>query len=195
MELGSTDDNHRGIISTKEEMLKSLKSWFEHVHSDNNCVIATLLDPRLKATFYDATATKSAVQTLVELCENCEDLDEQDQMSKDYKNTQGVQQDEQASRELVDCVDSAEPSSIETPESATTITTSEEKKGFSIWDSYKKAVKKLTKPSSVHTLSWREKISAMANDYVNEPVTENPKYKKSLILWNIGIIIENIILF
>ena len=130
MELGSTDDNHRGIISTKEEMLKSLKSWFEHVHSDNNCVIATLLDPRFKATFYDATATKSAVQTLVELCENCEDLDEQDQMSKDYKNTQGVQQDEQASTELVECVDSAEPSSIETPEFATTITTSEERRGL-----------------------------------------------------------------
>ena len=138
IELGSTDDDDRGIISTKEEMLKSLKSRFERVYLDNNCVIATQLDPRFKFTFYDATATKSAVQTFVELCEKCEDLDEQDQMSKDCENTQGVQQDEQAARELVECVDSAEPSSIETPESATTIATSEEKKGFSIWDSYKK---------------------------------------------------------
>ena len=87
MELGSTDVDDRGIISTKEEMLKSLKSQFEHVYSDNNCVVATLLDPRFKATFYDAAATKSAVQTLVELCESCKDLNEvneQDQMSKEY---------------------------------------------------------------------------------------------------------------
>ena len=82
MELGSTDVDDRGIISTEEEILKSLKSQFEHVY---NCVIA--LDPRFKATFYDATATKSAVQTLVELCESCKDLNEvneQDQMSKVY---------------------------------------------------------------------------------------------------------------
>ena len=69
MELGSIGDDDRGIISTKEEMLKSLNSRFEHVYSDDNCVIATLLDPRYKATFYDAAATESAVQTLVALCE------------------------------------------------------------------------------------------------------------------------------
>ena len=32
MELESTDDDDRGIISTKEEMLKSLKSRFEHAY-------------------------------------------------------------------------------------------------------------------------------------------------------------------
>ena len=31
MEMGSTGDDDRGIISTKEVMLKSLKSCFEHV--------------------------------------------------------------------------------------------------------------------------------------------------------------------
>ena len=69
MELGSVGGDDRGIISTKEEMLKSLKSHFEHVYSDDNCVITTLLDPRFKATFYNVAATESAIQTLVKLCE------------------------------------------------------------------------------------------------------------------------------
>ena len=75
-------------------------------------------------------------------------------MSKDYGDIRGVQQNEQAVGELVECVGSAEPLSIEIPESTITIATPEEKKWFSIWDSYKKAVKKLTKPSSVHPSSF-----------------------------------------
>ena len=90
MEMGSTGDDDRGIISTKEVMLKSLKSRFEHVYSDDNCVIATLLDPRFKSTFYDAAATKSAIQTLVALCE---DLNEQqNQMPTTSQKAQDSQQ-------------------------------------------------------------------------------------------------------
>ena len=170
MELGSTGDDDGGIISTEEEMLKSLKSHFEHVYSDNNCVIFTLLDPRFKATFYDTTATESAVQTLVALCKDC-------QLPKS-RDTQGSQESQQAVGELVECVDSTELSSTDSESSSTEtsmINTPEKKKGFSIWESYQKAVKKLKPTSLSHSLSFQEKISAMINDYINEPVTENPK--------------------
>ena len=174
MELGSTGDDDRGIISTKEEMLKSLKSHFEHVYSDDNCVIATLLDPRFKATFYDAAATEFAIQTLVKLCEGLNE--QQNQMPK----SQNTRDSQQAVGELVECVDNTEPTSSETSENVT-ITTTSEKKGFNVWESYKKAVKKLAKPassSSSHPLSFRERVSTMVTDYLDEPVTENPKNKK-----------------
>lgn len=60
MVLSSESEHDRGIIITKEEMLKSLKSYFEHMIT----VIATLLGLRFKATFYDV----SAIQTLAKLC-------------------------------------------------------------------------------------------------------------------------------
>jgi len=34
-----------GIKTTKQEMLKSLKSQFRYIYNDDNFVIATLLDP------------------------------------------------------------------------------------------------------------------------------------------------------
>ena len=123
MEMGSTGDDDRGIISNKEVMLKSLKSRFEHVYSDDNCVIATLLDPRFKSTFYDAAATESAIQTLVALCE---DLNEQ---QNQMPTSQKAQDSQQALGESVEN-SSIEPISTETSKSAT-ITTASGKKGFS----------------------------------------------------------------
>ena len=74
---------------------------------------------------------------------------------------------------------SIEPISTETSKSVTTITASG-KKGFSIWESYRKAVKKLAKPtsSSSSPSSYREKVSTMVTDYLKEPVIGNPKIKK-----------------
>ena len=53
-------------------MLKLFKSHFEYVYSNDNCVIAggNIATQGLKAHFYDAAATESAVQTLVALCED-----------------------------------------------------------------------------------------------------------------------------
>ena len=120
IEMGSTGDD-RGIISTKEVMLKSLKSRFEHVYSDDNCVIATLLDPRFKSTFYDAAATESAIQTLVALCE---DLNEQQNQMP--TTSQKAQDSQQALGESVED-SSIEPISTETSKS-TTITTASGKR-------------------------------------------------------------------
>ena len=98
-------------------MLKSLKSRFEHVYSDDNCVIATLLDPRFKSTFYVAAATESAIQTLVALCE---DLNEQ---QNQIPTSQKAQDSQQALGESVED-SSIEPISTETSKSATITTAS-----------------------------------------------------------------------
>ena len=50
-ELSSSKDSDLGIKTTKQKMLKSLKSRFGYIYNDNNFVIATLLDPRFKAAF------------------------------------------------------------------------------------------------------------------------------------------------
>ena len=121
------------------------------------------MDPSFKSTFYDAAATKSAIQTLVALCE---DLNEQqNQMPKSQK----AQDSQQALGESVED-SSIEPISTETSKNVT-ITTASGKKGFSIWESYKNAMKKLAKPtSSSSSLSFREKVSTMVTDYLKEPV-------------------------
>ena len=109
-------------------------------------------------------------QTLVALCKDCQ--------LPNSRDTQGSQESQQAVGELVKCVDSTELSSTDSESSYTDtsmINTPEKKKGFSIWESYQKAVKKLKPTSLYHSLSFQEKISAMINDYINEPVTENPK--------------------
>ena len=92
--------------------------------------------------------------------------------------SQKSQDSQQALGELVED-SSIEPISTETSKSVTTITASG-KKGFSIWESYRKAVKKLVKPtsSSSSPSSYREKVSTMVTDYLKEPVIGNPKIKK-----------------
>ena len=49
-------------------MLESLKLWFEYVFNDDYFVIAILLDPRFKATFFEEAITESATQTLLTIC-------------------------------------------------------------------------------------------------------------------------------
>jgi len=59
-ELSSSKDSHLGTKTTKQEMLKSLKSRFRYIFNDDNFVIATLLDPHFKAAFFDEETVDSA---------------------------------------------------------------------------------------------------------------------------------------
>lgn len=59
-ESSDTQEKFRGVLSTKDELLESLKSRFNHVYKEDNYIIATLLDPRFKISFYD-TATSPKV--------------------------------------------------------------------------------------------------------------------------------------
>ena len=47
-ELSSSKDSDLGIKTTKQEMLKFLKSQFGYIYNDDNFVIAILLDPRFR---------------------------------------------------------------------------------------------------------------------------------------------------
>ena len=47
-----------------------------------------------------------------------------------------------------------------------------------IYDSYKKAIKKLSKsPGLTPTVNFRVRMSAMISEYIHEPVIDNPKSK------------------
>ena len=67
----NTQEKFRGVLSTKDELLESLKSQFNHVYKEDNYIIATLLDPRFKALFYDTDTptSKLAVQRLIAACQ------------------------------------------------------------------------------------------------------------------------------
>ena len=46
------------------------------------------------------------------------------------------------------------------------------------YESYKKAIKKLSKPpGSTPTVNFRDRMSAMISEYINEPIIDNPKSK------------------
>ena len=68
-ESSDTQEKFRGILSTKDELLESLQSWFDHVYKEDNYIIATLLDPRFKASFYDTATSELAVQRLNIACQ------------------------------------------------------------------------------------------------------------------------------
>ena len=55
---------------------------------------------------------------------------------------------------------------------------SNKKKGFSVWDSCKNAMKKLGKTPTVIPHTSVEKISKMISDYLDEPLMEGPKHDK-----------------
>ena len=131
IELSTQRESDSGIKTTKEEMLKSLNSRFEYVYDDDNFVIATLLDPRFKATFFEETKTESATQTLLTICEFATHQRSQECTSDEYN-------EQQQELQLMDIDDSTEHQN--------SISSSKERKGFSVWDSCKKAMKKLGKP-------------------------------------------------
>ena len=132
IELSTSRESDSGIKTTKEEMLKSLKARFEYVYNDDNFVIATLLDPRFKATFFEEAKTKSATQTLLAICESTTHQNSQE-------STQSTDEHNEQQSEL-------QPMDIDDSTECLDITNrSEERKGFSIWDSCQNAMKKLGK--------------------------------------------------
>ena len=103
-------------------MLKSLKSWFEYVYNDDNFVIATLLDPRFKDTFFEEAKTKSATQALLTICEYATHQGSQESTrSTDECNEQ------QSELQSIDIDDSTISTDYDNSTSS-----SEESKGFSI---------------------------------------------------------------
>ena len=167
IELSTLRESNSGIKTTKEQMLKSLKSRFEYVYNDDNFVIATLLDPRFKDTFFEEAKTKSATQALLTICESATHQGSQESTrSTDECNEQ------QSELQPTDIDDST----ISTDYSNST-SSSEERKAFSIWDSCQNAMKKLGKTPTVIPHNSVEKISKMISDYLDEPLMEGPKHK------------------
>ena len=166
-ESSDTQEKFRGILSTKDELLESLQSRFNHVYKEDNYIIATLLDPRFKASFYDTTTSELAVQRLIIACQKEPTLVLQEQ-----HNTQVTQLCE-AQLQVSNC-DLLEQSSTSTTDSSNPPT---KKKGFSIYNSYKKAIKKLapSASSSTSAVNIEESLSAMVTDYLSEPVMDNPE--------------------
>ena len=167
IELSTPRESDSGIKTTKEEMLKSLKSWFAYVYNDDNFVIATLLDPRFKDTFFEEAKTKSATQVLLTICESATHQGSQESTrSTDECNEQ------QSELQPIDIDDST----ISTDHDNST-SNSEERKGFSIWDSCQNAMKKLGKTPTAIPHNSVEKISKMISVYLDEPLMEGPKHK------------------
>ena len=56
-----------------------------------------------------------------------------------------------------------------------------------MYDSYQKAIKKCAKvPGSTPTINFKDKMSAMIDDYIHEPVIDNPKsnlFKNPMEYW------------
>ena len=81
----------------------------------------------------------------------------------------------------------SESVTVQSTSSSTEPTSSTKKKGFSVYDSYKKAIKKLSKPTGLTpTVNFRDRMSAMISEYIHEPVIDNPKsklFKNPLEYW------------
>ena len=128
-------------------------------------MIATLLDPRFKATFFEEAITESATQTLLTICESAthQGSQESTQIVTQSSDEHNEQQPE-FQRMYID--DSTQHSSTEHQNNIS----SNKKKGFSVWDSYKNAMKKLGKNPTVIPHNSVEKISKMIPDYLDEPL-------------------------
>ena len=164
-ESDDAQEKFRGILSTKEELLESLQSRFGHVYKEDNYIIATLLDPRFKTSFYDTTTSELAVQRLTAAC-----LTQPTLVLNEQGNSR-VTQSSEAQLQANDC-DLLEQSTTTDPSNSPV-----KKKGFSIYDSYKKAIKKLTLTSSTPATNVEESLSAMITEYLSEPIMDNPEKK------------------
>jgi len=158
-----TQEKFRGVLSSKEELLESLQSRFGHVYKEDNYIIATLLDPRFKTSFYDTTTSELAVQRLTEAC-----LIQPTLMFNEQDNNR-VTQPCEAQLQANDC-NLMEQTSTTDPSNSPV-----KKKGFSIYDSYKKAIKKLSPATATNI---EKSLSAMLTEYLSEPVMHNPENKR-----------------
>ena len=69
---------------------------------------------------------------------------------------------------------------MEQPSITDTSNPSTKKKGFNIYDSYKKAIKKITSSASSSTsaVNIEESLSVMVMEYLSEPVMDNPEDRR-----------------
>jgi len=162
IELSSSKDSDLGIKTTKQEMLKSLKARFGYIHGDDNYVIATLLDPRFKATFFDEETVESFTQTLLTICEAA---------AERLQETADKQRMELQPMDVDDSVEGQKDNSDGS------------KAGFSVWESCKNAMKKLGNSSTA--AASQNPVERMISDYLDEPPMEGPKLKfvKPLEYW------------
>ena len=85
-------------------------------------------------------------------------------------------------------------------QSTTTTTTNSvdltRKRCFSVYDSYQKANKKRAKVSaSTPAINFKDKMSAMIDDYIHEPVIDTPKVAFSKTPWSTGRTMSNAIVY
>ena len=126
-ESSDTQEKFRGILSTKDELLESLNSRFNHVYIEDKYIIATLLDPRFKGSFCDTTTSRLAVERLIAACQ---------------KEPTSVFKEHQVAQSCEPQLQTGECDLLEQPSITDTSNPSTKKKGFDIYDSYKKAIKK-----------------------------------------------------
>ena len=85
------------------------------------------------------------------------------------------------------CTSQLESESTLFTSTSTEPTSSKKKKGFSVYDSNKKVIKKLLKPPGLTpTVSFRDRMSGIISEYMHEPVIDNPKskpFKNPLEYW------------
>ena len=115
-------------VSTKDELLESLNSRFNHVYKEDKYIIATLLDPRFKGSFYDTTTSRLAVERLIAACQ---------------REPTSVFKEHQVAQSCESQLQTGECDLLEQPSITGTSNPSTKKKGFNIYNSYKKAIKKL----------------------------------------------------
>ena len=93
MELDSSEpvsaDKFKGILTTKDEILSSLDSWFEHVYTDDTYLLATLLDQRFKNQFYDEETTQSTITRLIQVSESDSKLSTEQEGCEQDDESQG----------------------------------------------------------------------------------------------------------
>ena len=173
-----TTNKFKGIITTKDEMLSSLDSRFHQVYSNDTYLLATLLDPRFKVKFFDTATTQFAIDRLIQqACESDSDILPVEQGQQD-EAVEPIQSDGDNQGHISECETAQtsgpcnsrfghESDSIQSSTS-TESTSSTKKKGFSVYESYKKAIKKLSKPpGSTPTVNFRDRMSAMISEYIN----------------------------
>ena len=145
-----TTDKFRGILTTKDEMFSSLDSRFDQIYSNDTYLLATLLDPRFKVNIFDTATTQSAIDRLIQqACESDSEvppIEQGNQQDIEDKPTQPDDDDDQGDKIKTSgpCTSQlgySESDSIQSTSVSTELTSSTKKKGFSVYDSYKKAIK------------------------------------------------------
>ena len=129
-------------------MLSSLDSRFDQIYSNNTYLLATLLDPRFKVNFSDTAITQSAVDRLIQqACESDSEvlpIEQSNQQDIEDIPTQPDDDDQgdkiETSAPCASQLSYSESDSTQSISTYTEPTSSTKEKGFSVYDSYNKAI-------------------------------------------------------